>query len=260
MLPYVSIGDVYLPFFSIGFSITCLIFLFTSFKSLKEFGLDDNDAMNIPTIVCISSIIFSKIPLGLIYKWKISDYFVFWKTGHTLIGGMLISTLAIIIYSKARKIDFIKIVAGLTHPTFFALSAYRLFVCFMVGCCYGIESQKYGLNFHPESFAVKGVKLFPSQLVESFLFLASGITIYKLRKKIEMEKLIVLGIYLLILERIIAEQIRSDIKEKIINIEGFGLSIWFFFLILILIITDTYLNIFRVWVSEIKNNLVKEKK
>lgn len=261
MFPYLSIGDVYISFFSIGFSITCIIFLLLSFSSLKEYGLNENDAINIPAIVCISSIIFSKIPLGLLYDWKISDYFNFWKTGHTLVGGLVISAIATIMYCKVRKIDFVKTLGGLTYPSLLALSSYRFFVCFMVGCCYGIESEKYGINFPPESFAGNGreIKLLPSQLVESLLFLIFGILIYKLRRKIEVEKIIVLGLCFLIIERIIAEQIRGDIREKIIKADNFGLSIWLLFLMAILIITDLYINILRPWINDLKIRMEQQK-
>lgn len=253
MLPYISIGDLYLPFFSIGFSITCLIFLFLSFKSLRKYGINENDAINIPTIICIVSILFSKIPLGLIYRWDLIEYAKFWKTGHTLVGVLIISTAAIIVYTLVRKIKFIDIVAGLVYPSFFALSSYRLLVCFTVGCCYGFESQKYGIVFSPESFAGNGnyVKLFPTQIVESALFFFSGIIIYKL-KNLSKEKIIITGLLLLILERFIAEQIRADIKEKIIKFENFGISIWFLALLIILIITDIYLNLVRYWINDIK--------
>lgn len=261
MLPYINIGDIQLPFFSIGFSITCLIFILLSFRSLRSSGLDENSALYIPATICIGSILFSKIPLALIYKMSLSEVFKFWSTGHTLVGGLLISTLIVLIYSLVKKISFIDIIAALIYPSFFALSSYRFLVCFMVGCCYGFESDRFGVWFHPEAFAGGGkeFKLFPTQIAESIMFFIAGLITLKIRNW-KKEKAVILALILLITERFIAEMIRADIKEKVIKVKGFGLSIWFFSLVAILLITDIYLNLIKYWVSEIKDGLINLKR
>lgn len=253
MFPYVIIGDVQLPFFSIGFSATAVVFILLSFRSLRDVGVDDNDAVNIPLAICIGALLLSKVPLGIIYGWNLSEYLTFWRTGHTLFGGIVTSVTIVAVYSSVRKQNFTDVIAAMTYPAFFSLSVYRIFVCFAVGCCYGFESQKYGITFPPQSFAGNGreVKLFPSQIAEALMFFICGVITYKLRK-MEKERLIVLALLLLTAERAVAEMIRADIREKLVKIHQIGLSVWFFAILGLMVLSELYLNVIRPWIEEFK--------
>ncbi len=256
MFPYITIGDVKLPIFSFGLSISAIIFLFLCVKSARERGLGEEVGGEIATIIIFVIMLFSKIPLGIIYGWKFQNFFKFWETGHTLFGGLLLGVFATLIYSSIRKMSFIELLAALSYPSFFALASYRVFVCFLSGCCYGFPSQKFGITFHPESYAGRilggEVKLFPSQLVEAFLFTIFGFIIYIKRKKMPPEKLIQTYLLLLTVQRLIAELIRRDIRETFFKVEGFGISFWAILSISLFIATSLFFNIFKPYFEELK--------
>ncbi len=271
MFPRFSIGDISLPFFSIGFSIASVIFLILSVKSLKNRGIDFDESSTIVLLILFSVILFSKIPLALFHGLRFWDMFKFWETGHTLFGGLIISTLVVYIYSKVKKIDFVNILAGLSYPALFALAAYRLFVCLPVGCCYGFPYH-HGILFTEESFAAKefgrAVRLFPSQLVEAFLFSIFGLILYEIEwKKLSKspsvedkiryerdynENIILLFLLFLTIERFVAELIRYDIKEKVIKVDNYGLSVWFFISLFIFSAVSFYFKLLRRYIDEIK--------
>jgi prolipoprotein diacylglyceryltransferase len=256
MFPYITIGDVKLPIFSLGLSISAIIFLFLCVKSSKERGLGEEVGGEIATIILFVIVFFSKLPLGIIYGWKVQDFFRFWETGHTLFGGLLLGVFATLIYSLIRKISFIELLSALSYPSFFALASYRVFVCFLSGCCYGFPSQKFGITFHPESYAGRtlggAVKLFPSQLVEAALFTAFGFIIYIKRKKETPEKLIQIYLLLLTIQRIVAELIRRDIKETFFRFEWFGISFWAVLSIALFVATSLFFNILKPYFEELK--------
>jgi prolipoprotein diacylglyceryltransferase len=258
MSPYITIGDVKLPIFSFGLSISAIIFLFLCVKSSKERGLGEEVGGEIATIILFVIVFFSKLPLGIIYGWKVQDFFRFWETGHTLFGGLLLGVFATLIYSLIRKISFIELLSALSYPSFFALASYRVFVCFLSGCCYGFPSQKFGITFHPESYAGRtlggAVKLFPSQLVEAALFTAFGFVIYTKRKKETPEKLIQIYLLLLTIQRIIAELIRRDIKETFFRFEWLGISFWAVLSIALFVATSLFFNILKPYFEELKKN------
>ncbi len=258
MLPNITIGDVQIPFFSIGFSIVSLLFFFLSIRSMRERGFDDDTAVEVVGLIIASVILLSKVPLVLIYGLEIWELFRFWKTGHTLVGGLVIGTFVLYIYTRIKGIDFLEVLSTLTYPSFFSLSAYRIFVCLPAGCCFGFPWEK-GIIFEENSWAGKefgrAVKLFPSQILEAILFFMAGVITYKFRRW-KPERLILLFLFLLAIERLPAELTRRDIKENLISIEKHGLSIWFFALVLLFSGASIYFGLFRKWLMELKKMMM----
>ncbi len=256
MLPYITIGDVKIPFFTIGFSLSAIIFIILTVRSAREKGIKKEYAEEIAVLISISSVVFSKIPLGLLYGWNISKFFKFWESGHSLFGGVVMGVALVFIYSVFRKLNFYDVLASLTYPAFFTLSAYRIFVCFPSGCCFGFPSSSFGITFSHESWAGKVFggtpKLFPSQVVESVIFFFSGVFMYMKMKNSRSEDAILTFLFLLTCERFIAELIRYDIKEKVIKAGDYGISIWFIISTLLFFSTVLFLKVILPWSKEIK--------
>lgn len=258
MLPYIIIGDLKIPVFSFGLSIVFLVFLFLCIKSAEEKGLGENTGIEISLLIAFSTITFSKIPLGVIYGWKISSILKFWETGHSLFSALIIGTTIIFIYSKIKSVDFYELLSVLTYPTFFSLSLYRIFVCLPTGCCYGFPSR-FGITFSQESYAsrdlgVAAAKLFPSQIIEAILFFICG-TISYFKRKDKAENNIQLFLLLLTLERIIAEFIRRDIKEKIIKAGDYGISVWLVLSIILFSATSIYFNLLKPYIKSFREKM-----
>jgi len=261
MLPYITIGDLKIPFFSIGFSITSLVFILLCVHSAKQRKINEEYGGEIGAIISISAIIFSKIPIGIIYGWEIGKFFKFWESGHTLYGGIMVGIIITLIYSLIRKINFYDVLAMLTYPALFTLSAYRILVCLTSGCCFGFPSSSFGITFSDESWAGKVLggtpKLFPSQIVEAIVFFLFGAIMYSKSNK-KSEDQIILFLFLITLERFLAEIIRYDIKEKIIKVEDYGISIWFIISLFMFSATATYFKALLPWIEEVKKEIKKE--
>jgi prolipoprotein diacylglyceryltransferase len=256
MLPYITIGDVKLPIFSFGLSVSAIIFLLLCVKSTKERGLGEEVGGETAVLILFVIVFFSKVPLGMIYGWKIQSFFKFWETGHTLFGGLILGVLAALIYSLIKKMSFIELLSALSYPSFFALASYRVFVCLLTGCCYGFPSEKYGIIFHPESYAGRTLgwtpKLFPSQIIEAVLFLICGFVIYAIRKKEKPERIIQIYLLLMTIQRIIAELIRRDIKETFFKVGDFGISFWAILSISLFVATSLFFNVLKPYFEELK--------
>ena len=263
MLPYITIGDLKIPFFTVGFSLTAILFIFLVVHSARRRGIDENSAIEIAAIISVSAIIFSKVPLGIIYGWDIKKFFKFWESGHSLFSGLIVGAVITYIYCILRKIDFYDVLASLSYPAFFTLSAYRILVCLPSGCCFGFPSS-FGIKFSHESWAGKILggtpKLFPSQIVESAMFLLGGLILYNYEKKERRrsEDTILLFLFLLSVERAVAEFIRYDIKEKIIKAGEHGISIWLVISLLLFSATSIYFKYLIPWIKEVKEILKGE--
>lgn len=129
-----------------------------------------------------------------------------------LIGGLITSDI-IIKKNKLNKQYIIRIATPII-PLFHFFGRIG---CFLVGCCYGIES-KIGLTYtHSANEIADGVSRFPIQLVESLFNLLLFILLNHLSKKEKYNKYL-LNIYLIIypIGRFILEFFRGDSYRGII--------------------------------------------
>lgn len=133
-----------------------------------------------------------------------------------LIGGMITST----IYIKKKKLN-IPLMSDLCAPVIPLFHFFGRIGCFLVGCCYGIES-KIGFTYkHALIDLANNVKRFPIQLVESSYNLILFIILYNLYKKDKLRgKLIYLYLILYSIARFIFEFFRGDSYRGFL----FGLS------------------------------------
>ncbi len=107
------------------------------------------------------------------------DFAGLWRTltsGRAFYGGLVMLLLVFVWYAKKRKLPT-QTLWALFAPAIPLFMVFGRLGCFMAGCCYGKEVP-WGIVFPPDSLAVQGVALFPSQLAEAagqlilFVFLA----------------------------------------------------------------------------------------
>lgn len=133
-----------------------------------------------------------------------------------LIGGLI--TAAIIVKKKHLNKNDITKIATPVIPLFHAFGRIG---CFLVGCCYGIES-KFGFTYtHSANEIADGVSRFPIQLIESLFNFILFIVLHTISKKEKYDKYL-LNIYLIVypIGRFIIEFFRGDSYRGFL----FGLS------------------------------------
>ena len=108
------------------------------------------------------------------------SFFYIWQGGLAIYGAFTGGLVSLFFYSKKLKIPFLKIL-DFFAPAFAVGQAIGRIGCTLAGCCYGKPTDWFfGVKFNnPLSLAPHGVKLIPTQPMESvldfllFLFLFS---------------------------------------------------------------------------------------
>ena len=184
---------------------------------------------------------------------KLNQYFetvgfigLFTKTGFVFYGGFLGGILAVLLFSKLKKISFTQSLSLVITVTPLIHTFGRI-GCFCAGCCYGKE-------WHGD-FAVfiHGADRFPVQLLEAsanlFLFILLFVLFYRLSKA----RTIVIPAYLFSygLIRFITEMFRGDVSRGYV---GFlSVSSW---ISILFVITGIIIFIMTFFQSkDIKNEL-----
>lgn len=81
-------------------------------------------------------------------------------------GGLFGAFIGAYLYARSVKINFSDLTDLLT-PIAPLFHVFGRIGCFMAGCCYGKESEIFGIAFHCSNSAPNGVKLIPVQLIEA---------------------------------------------------------------------------------------------
>ncbi len=88
------------------------------------------------------------------------------SSGFVFYGSLIGAILALFIYCKSFHVSIERILYFLT-PAIPLIQVFGRIGCFSVGCCYGVESESFGYVFKRSPIAPNGVRLFPTQLLES---------------------------------------------------------------------------------------------
>lgn len=127
---------------------------------------------------CIGGRLLEVISEPLLYPhWY--DWFALWEGGFSILGSILGIIIILPFYLRYIHIpivplfDFVAIYAPLCQ------SIARL-GCFTAGCCYGVATQSMFavIYTNPQTLAVSGVAIHPTQLYSSFILLCIFIFMY----------------------------------------------------------------------------------
>lgn len=169
-----------LTIYSYGFALAtafCLsIYLVT--KEAKKKQIDPQTTLDISILLLISGIIGGKLAYITL---NLSEYIknpldpTLWRAGFVFFGGLFMSVIAVLVYTKKKNLPFLKI-ADLFIPYAALGQAIGRIGCFLNGCCYGKPTiLPWGRVFPlicPAGYHYGALKLHPTQLYSSlFLFL-----------------------------------------------------------------------------------------
>ena len=182
--------------------ISMIIGFILSLYSLKKSKFKIGFIIKVYLGICITFLIGARV---LNYILKFEDYqklgISIWKFqfGYfSLYGGIIFSTIFLIVYLKFKKISILAFLDKLIIP--FLISFFVMkWGCFLNGCCYGksytdifatslplVELEKYNELKNTITFMPKiPLTVYPTQLMEGFgaLFIG-GILYYRIKKKI----------------------------------------------------------------------------
>ena len=189
MYPYLFENEhlpMYVIMFMIGIAVSILFSFLVASKNSK---VKKEDLLYGACFALVGGIIGAKLlsiltSIDLIIKYKIPFIDVM-KNGFVFYGGLLGGALGYFIYAIAYKIPYF----ALTDNAVQSLPlghAFGRIGCFCAGCCYGKETTSaIGVIFtHPaDPYCPVGVKILPTQLIESTFCFLLFITIFIIRRR-----------------------------------------------------------------------------
>jgi phosphatidylglycerol:prolipoprotein diacylglycerol transferase len=208
-----------------GFSIGIVLALYFG----KKQGISRENILDISFYSLVASIIGSRIFFVLIeYKLFINnplDIFKIWEGGLVFYGGILLVIPVTYLYIRIKSLP-LWMTLDLFAPSLAIGHSIGRIGCFSAGCCYGKPTTlPWGVIFSdPNSMAVTGISLHPTQLYESAAELGIFIILIIMRKNKRFDGQLVLS-YLLLYSfaRFIIEFFRGDIERGII-FNGFSVA------------------------------------
>jgi phosphatidylglycerol:prolipoprotein diacylglycerol transferase len=196
----------------------------------KKFNIATETILDLTLFILISGIIGARILYVLLnwqfYKNNLTEILAIWSGGLVLYGGLLMGTIFVIIYSKIKKIELLKLGDLLAPAIFLGISIGRI-GCFCAGCCYGKETNlPWGVVFNnPLSLAPIGIKIHPTQIYESIFCFILFVILHKInlnilstidKSKIIYGRTFFISILIYSIYRFFIEYIRNDNRGPLI--------------------------------------------
>ncbi|MCE5300762.1 MAG: prolipoprotein diacylglyceryl transferase [Spirochaetia bacterium] len=145
-----NIGPLEVRTYGVLVALSFLTAIFFASMLAKKKGHNPDIIFDLGLIILISAVIGARL-LYVIVWWPyfskhIGEIFMVWEGGLVFYGGLIGAFIASAAWVRYKKLDLMEL--GDICMPFLALShAIGRFGCFFNGCCYGVESQKYGMIF-----------------------------------------------------------------------------------------------------------------
>ena len=236
MIPSINIFNKSISMYNMMVLIGIFAGLIYVIKICKKKKIEDNEIIATLLIGCIGVFFgghilyaITRIDLIILFFQKIdrvTSFSIFISCfqeifgGSVFYGGLIGGFITSTIYIKKKKLD-INLITDICAPVIPLFHFFGRIGCFLVGCCYGVESNIGFTYKHALIDLANNVKRFPIQLVESSYNLILFIILYNLYKKEKLKgKLIYLYLILYSIARFIFEFFRGDSYRGFL----FGLS------------------------------------
>ncbi len=114
--------------------------------------------------------VFPEFISELKYAFTETELFIkkYLLSGFVFYGGLYGALLGVFVYAKSAKCSFSELLS-MMFPVVPMIHAFGRLGCFCTGCCYGIQSEHFGICFSHSEIAPNGIPLFPVQLCEAVL-------------------------------------------------------------------------------------------
>jgi len=192
-------------------------------RQAKKEGIPPDKIVDLGFYILLSALIGSRLLYILInashYLKNPLDIFKIWEGGLVFYGGLLLAVPTVLWYIKKNSLGVWSI-ADIFAPSIAIGHALGRLGCFFAGCCYGktAEGLPWAVTFtDPESLAIVGVPLHPTQIYESLGEFINFLILITLRRyKSFNGQLFLTYIILYSVLRFIVEFFRGDVGRGFI--------------------------------------------
>lgn len=224
MLPYIKIFGIEMPMYGLmivlGVILAAILAIYRAGKSQKVSRIDMFTASMVVFIVSIlgAKILFLLTEFDLYcgnFSLLISDPVKYFGnlagSGLVFYGGFIGGALGMIGYCKVFKLNIIDYFDA-AIPSIPLAHAFGRLGCFCAGCCYGRESERFGIVFRNALTGVSSTtRVIPTQLIEACfnLILCAALILYARRER---RRGTVMGLYMVCygVFRFFIEYLRDD--------------------------------------------------
>jgi len=201
-----------------------LLGLALAVKQARKEGIPSERIVDLGFYALLSALIGSRLFFILInashYIKNPLEIFKIWEGGLVFYGGLLFAVPTVLWYVKKNALGIWN-VADLFAPSIAIGHAIGRLGCFFAGCCYGkpAEGLPWAITFtDPQSLAIIGVPLHPTQLYESLGEFINFLILITLRRHKSFNgQLFMIYILLYSVLRFIIEFYRGDVARGFIT-------------------------------------------
>ncbi len=146
------------------------------------------------------------------------DMIKIWEGGLVFYGGVIFAVPVAIWYARKQRLSLWQ-TADIWAPSIAIGHAIGRLGCFCAGCCYGLPTDvPWAVTFsHPETLAIRGVPLHPTQIYESAAELLNfGILLFLRRRKTFHGQLFWVYVLNYAVIRAVIELFRGDVERGFI--------------------------------------------
>ena len=184
----IKIGPLTIHTYGFVIAIGFLVALTLALREAKKTDLPKESIVDIGFYALLAGIIGSRLFFILTNRQYFSEHPIdmvkIWEGGLVFYGGVLFAVPTVIWYAKKRGLPLWQI-ADIWAPSIAIGHAIGRLGCFCAGCCYGkpAEGLPWAVTFtNPDSLAIIGTPLHPTQLYESAAELLNFLILITLRR------------------------------------------------------------------------------
>lgn len=191
MKPFIYIFDFPVPSYGLLMAIGVVAGLLLFYFTAKSRGIDGVDSFTLGFF----TLLFALIGAKLLYLLTDLEYIrrllsegrlkqileMIFFGGMVFYGGVLSGFVSFVLIAKHYKNPLLDAMDAVA-PALALGHAFGRLGCFAVGCCYGIETDVYGISFEQSLVAPNHVPLLPVQLMEAVFNLLLSIFLFVLLK------------------------------------------------------------------------------
>ncbi len=207
-----------------------LVGIFVAMREAGRKGVNPERVMDLGLYILAAAIVGSRLlQVAIEHRYYAAhplEIFQIWKGGLVFYGGFILALVVSVWYLRRHEIPVWRM-GDIMAPSIALGQSIGRLGCLSAGCCYGKPTElPWAVTFtNPDSLALTGVPLHPTQLYESLGAFALFIALFAYRKKTSFEGqlfwLYVLGYSVL---RFAIEFFRGDVARGFVHLAGFEVS------------------------------------
>lgn len=175
--------DTKVPLYGIFIVISFVMGLIVIYFNIKDSKFRKEEILGLLFYILIGSIFGAKYFTFFINYKKYDGVFDFYKVGLSSYGAVIGIILMLYLFSKQFKKKFMDLINYIL-PSVPLMYAIGKIGCFFAGCCHGIKyNGVFSVIYNYSYDDLKGISLFPVQLLETIVFVIIFVYVFKMSRK-----------------------------------------------------------------------------